>query len=251
MTYCMRAAAATQPPLATAAQPAANLAANDAGRDRVVVIGLTGRAGSGKDAAADYLCEHYGFARLAFADSLKRMLEPLLTETGHDYAALYEPQLKQVALPGLMLLTPRELMQRLGDWGRAIDPQWWVQILLRSAGLADGGAPIHDRILVTDVRYPEEVAALRECGGRILRIERDQVAPLPGMLARHSSEQVAHLPADIVLRNDGYTLDTLHHALAGVMDDLQLLQAEPVEHEYIRQALRGASAPHLVAEQDC
>lgn len=37
------------------------------------VIGICGRAGSGKDTAADYLCQKHGFVKVALADPLKRI----------------------------------------------------------------------------------------------------------------------------------------------------------------------------------
>ena len=60
-----------------------------------LIIGLIGRAGAGKDTAADYLCTAHGFERYAFAQPLKTMLEALFVEVGIDYARLFEPSLKE------------------------------------------------------------------------------------------------------------------------------------------------------------
>lgn len=37
-----------------------------------LILGLCGHAGTGKDTAADYICEQYGFVKLGWADELKR-----------------------------------------------------------------------------------------------------------------------------------------------------------------------------------
>lgn len=39
---------------------------------QTVIIGLSGHAGSGKDTAADYLVDRYGFVKLSLADEMKR-----------------------------------------------------------------------------------------------------------------------------------------------------------------------------------
>jgi hypothetical protein len=39
---------------------------------RLNIIGVSGQAGSGKDTVANYLCEEYGFTKIALADPIKR-----------------------------------------------------------------------------------------------------------------------------------------------------------------------------------
>jgi dephospho-CoA kinase len=42
-----------------------------------MLIGLSGKAGAGKDTVADYLVRCYKFQRMAFADPMKRFLNTL------------------------------------------------------------------------------------------------------------------------------------------------------------------------------
>ena len=58
------------------------------------IIGLVGHAGAGKDTAAEYLVEHFGFSAVSFAAPLKNMLEALFEDAGVDHAWLHEPHLK-------------------------------------------------------------------------------------------------------------------------------------------------------------
>ena len=182
------------------------------------LVGLCGAAGSGKSAAAWFLGSCYSFAHVAFADALRDMLCSHLTELGIDHAHVTEPQLKAQPIPGLPgNASGRMLMQTLGDWGRGLHPDYWVQCLELACGV--GRTPIHDRILVSDVRYPNEAAWLLQHGGVLIRLVRDCAEPV----RNHSSEQHwAELPAHVTLVNNGPTLEGLYGLLRGAMSDLGL-----------------------------
>jgi len=192
-----------------------------------LVIGLTGRAGAGKDTAADHLCRHYGFVRCSFAAALKDMAAQLLEEAGHDYAYLHEPGLKEQPIPSLHGISARKLMQTMGDWGRALHPDLWVTLMAGRLGMHPPQlAPVHDRIVITDVRFPTEAAWVRDQGGLLVRLVREHAAPV----RPHISEQHADtLPAHLDLPNDGITPLGLHSLLDSLMADLGLPPAEPVE----------------------
>ena len=172
------------------------------------IIGLAGAAGAGKDTVADWLCDHHGFERAAFADSLKEMLEALLTGLGIDYAYLYERGLKEQPIPGLNV-SARHLMQTLGtEWGRnQLGSGFWLKTMELRLGLSTiPTTPVHDRIVITDVRFPDEAQWIRAFGGVIVRVQRDGAQAIP--LAHHSSE-LQHIRADRVLLNDR-SLEDLH-----------------------------------------
>lgn len=179
------------------------------------LVGLCGAAGSGKSEAAWYLTSRFGFEHLAFADALRDMLCSHLTELGIDHAYITEPGMKALPIPGLPGgASGRQLMQTLGDWGRGIDPDYWVRCLALASGV--GRTPVHDRILVSDVRYPNEAAWLLQHGGVLIRLVREGAEPVRS----HSSEQHwAELPAHITLVNNGPTLEGLHGLLRGAMAD--------------------------------
>lgn len=195
------------------------MAAHQRRSDDVVLVGLCGRAGSGKDTAADHLCAHYGFVRASFAEGPRVMLEALLAHLGEDHAWLYEPAMKERPIPTLGA-SYRKLMQTLGtDWGRdMVGWRLWIDILARHLGL-DNAAPVHDRIVVTDVRYPNEAVWLKGQGGHLLMVSRTTAPPV----REHSSEQhfaqLQHM-ADTMICNDDTRLESLHSLLDGTMADL-------------------------------
>lgn len=194
-----------------------------------LILALTGLAGTGKDASADHLCGTYGFVRASFAEALKDMAALLLDEAGVDYSHLFERALKEAPIAMLHGVSGRQIMQGLGDWGRALHADWWVTILERRLGLSGGpdSAPVHDRIVITDMRYPNEAAWVQQHGGLLLRLRRDQAE---AVLRTNDSESHVHrLPASVEIDNNGPTLVGLHAKLDAVMRDLGVEAAERVE----------------------
>lgn len=202
-----------------AARPLPALAERDP-----VLIGLIGAAGAGKTTAGEYLAERYGFACAAFADPIRDRVCSDLDDMGVDYAMVTEPHLKEAHIAELQWalaanITARRMMQAFGDAGRQLHPDYWVYLAACRLGLQPGGTPVHDRICITDVRYPNEADWVRRRGGVLLRIVR-MARAANDSAAQHSSEQHwALLPADAEVTNVGTSRDDLHLAL-----DVEMMQ---------------------------
>jgi hypothetical protein len=198
--------------------------------EALTLIGLIGQAGSGKDTAADYLCQRYGFVRASYAAAPRAMLEALLSTLNIDHAWLFERQLKERAMP-VLGLSYREMMQTLGtEWGRGLDADIWVRALAATLGL-DTGYWVHDRIVVTDARYANEAQFLLQHGARLISLQRSQATAVRD----HSSEtSISTLVewATVSLVNNTDRPSDLHARLDGAMDDWGIVQ-------------RPTSAPHL------
>lgn len=119
-------------------------------------VALIGRAGAGKDTAGEYLVNHFGYTRVAFADKLK------------DVAA---------AIWGESARTDRVKLQLLGQYVREIDEDAWVNAALRDA--PDDGRPI----VITDCRYQNEARRLSEEGFGIVRVSADRTVRLERLAA--------------------------------------------------------------------
>ena len=130
------------------------------------VIGLCGHSGSGKSVVADYLVSQYGFVRIKLASPLKNMLRAIgLSERE------IEGDLKETPCDLLCGKTPRHAMITLGtEWGRdMIGPNLWTNTWARKASkLLEQGF----HVVCDDVRFPNEVDAVRALGGAVIRIER-------------------------------------------------------------------------------
>lgn len=130
-------------------------------------IAICGAMRAGKDEAAKYLSEKYGYNRFAFGDELKRFVYEIFgpPEDGHK---------------------PRELLQWFGQTMRQRDPSVWVRkcfdaiewkrneheaaqrgFVRHSSGRI---APIPFRAVITDVRQPNEHGRCRAEGFVIVRV---------------------------------------------------------------------------------
>ena len=150
------------------------------------LIGLYSPApGSGKSTLAAAMAGH-GWRVVKFAAPLKAMVAALLREAGEGddvIARALEGDLKSQPLEALAGRTPRYTMQTLGtEWGRgAMASDIWVRLAimranrLRAAGVA---------VIVDDMRFENEAQAIRDAGGKLVRITRPDAAQLAG----HASE---------------------------------------------------------------
>jgi hypothetical protein len=175
-----------------------------------MLIGLTGLAGSGKSVIANVLAAEFGFERVRFSAALKNMARSMLRDMGFcedDVERFIEGDLKESIIPGLGV-TSRHVMLTLGtEWGRdMVHPNIWVQIW---ASRAEGFA----RVVTEDVRFPNEVEALRARGGVIWHVERPGHAL--ATTSGHVSEQLAVTP-DLTLVNDR-SLEGLEAAVRGLV----------------------------------
>lgn len=145
------------------------------------LVGLIGRKGSGKDTAAATLLGQ-GYENVKFAGALKTMIRALLAYQGADpdtIERMIEGDLKEEPTPYLAGRSPRHAMQTLGtDWGRKLmHEEFWVEVtkpLLRNG-----------KVVVTDVRFLNEVMEIIELGGVPIGVEAEWQKPTPG---EHESE---------------------------------------------------------------
>lgn len=186
--------------------------------ERLIIIGLAGHADADKDVAARHLVARYGFVQVAFEDPIRDMVALLLEQIGVPDAFLRHRLFKERPLPELGF-SPRALMQVLGtEVGRALSADLWVRHLELRLGLQPNGGPVHDRIVISDVRFPNEVAWLRAKGGKVVRLTRPQAQ---GQALAHVSETaLADMTPDYDVLNDSATEWSLQMRLDRICDDL-------------------------------
>jgi hypothetical protein len=141
-----------------------------------MIIGFVGFIGSGKDTAADYLVNFHGFRRDSFANTLKDAVAAVFgwdrtmlegrTNEAREWREQVDPWwAERLKMPNL---TPRWILQY---WGtevcrRAFHDDIWI------ASLENKLRNSKDNIVISDVRFPNEIKAIHSAGGKVIRVKR-------------------------------------------------------------------------------
>lgn len=140
-----------------------------------MIIGFVGFIGSGKDTAADYLVNFHGFRRDSFANTLKDAVAAVF---GWD-RTLLEGRTAEA----------RAWREQRDEWwsdrlGKDITPRWvlqyWGTEVCRQgfhddiwiASLENKIRKTKDNIVISDVRFPNEIKAIHNAGGLVVRVKR-------------------------------------------------------------------------------
>lgn len=172
------------------------------------LIGLGGKARSGKDTAAQALVDKSQFIRLSFADALKEEVLAKFPRTLRAIAYLHghteiDRELLWLMVYGSKPPGVRELLQEFGaEVRRADDADYWIKAwkfgydYLRGNGF---------RVVCADVRFPNEMQIIRDLGGRLIYIDR----PDHDDTGSHTSEISLDKNSgwDLVLTNGGSVED--------------------------------------------
>ena len=166
--------------------------------NKLIVVGLTGVARSGKSTTAQTLSLLGGFLRIGLADGIREALDAL---GGPEWDFRKESD-------GPTGLTARRSMQLFGTECREDinSPSLWIDLLLAKIRYAHAyHSHPRDRFVISDVRYQHEVDRISEVVGswsgkfELWRLRR----PGYGPQSSHSSETgISKLnPVDIDIEN--------------------------------------------------
>jgi len=148
-----------------------------------MLIGITGRKGSGKDTLAAMfvtLAESRGIpaAQITFAGPIKSFCAEVFgwseDQINGDSRLREVPDQRYEMSPeaqsehGQRFLSPRIALQQLGtEWGRAMNPDIWARLGVRRA--EEMLESTHSLIVISDVRFPNEANAISAAGGYMIR----------------------------------------------------------------------------------
>lgn len=142
------------------------------------IIGRGHRKRVGKDALADALMiatarRGIDAYKRSFAARLKTVCHSLFKGYGLEPGSHYDicPADRQTVLPRVGK-TARQIWIETGNRLREVCPTIWIDVVLDEAAAAHW--PL---LIVPDVRYPNEVTAIRERGGVVLRVDRPDIPP--------------------------------------------------------------------------
>lgn len=202
------------------------------------IIGISGTMGVGKDTSADVLVSKFGFVKVSLADEMKRICKRVF---GFSDEQLWGPSEKRNQPDERFLrpsqfqnwlarenqpkhLTPRFALQTLGtEWGRRCYESVWVDDTLRtvtevlaghpytpSHGLGSAWIKKEERpagVVIPDVRFGNEVAAINAAGGRVWKLVRPDADASSTHASETSLDTVAPKEFDRVILNTGSLTD--------------------------------------------
>ena len=210
------------------------------------VLAIMGFIGSGKDTIADYLTRYHGFKRMSFAASLKDAVSVVFgwerellegsTKSSREWREQVDPWwADRLSMPDL---TPRWVLQY---WGTDVcrnhfhNDIWVASVEHRLLNSKED-------IVITDCRFSNEVAAIKNAGGIAIRVQRGlnpewydsaiaynrgpngnsswalSKMKLDNMKIHASEYSSVGLKYDHVIENNG-TIDSLHEKIKNLINN--------------------------------
>lgn len=183
------------------------------------LIGLMGKAGSGKDTVADYLKNNHNCVTYTFAEPIKEITRTLFL---FDDEQLYGS--KKEIIDKRWGVTPRETWQQIGTNIMQFAIYGYLPGLINNVPMRQfwvyhfrmwykkfSSAPDNTgkTIIITDIRFPHEANIVKELGGQLIQIVRPDL-DLSDIKYVHSSETESEkIKPDIVINNND-TLEKLY-----------------------------------------
>jgi len=195
-----------------------------------MIIGVSGRARAGKNVFAEFLAEELhrrtgkAYIMMAYADELKNMAQKELDLSwdqlwGEEkeskdkrYVRLYDDRDDYTHWTG------REIMQSLGQFFRGFDPDFWTKKLFKTIEEKE-----YENVIITDVRYPNEVDPVVERRGYHIRVNRPMDNKIHGKTHESETSLDAPYKVDFSIVNSG-TLDDLRKLASDIANGIIQLQ---------------------------
>lgn len=139
-----------------------------------MLIGITGKIGSGKTTAANYLVSSWGFSEYTMAEPIKQIGAIF----GFTHNQLYGTQKEKLEIHPQWGVSGREFLQKIGtDMFRDLLPQVIPNMKISKSVWCDIFRLKYDGqtlTVVSDIRFADEAQTIRDLGGVIIRIVRDE-----------------------------------------------------------------------------
>lgn len=161
----------------------------------MILLGIVGKKGAGKDTVADHLVTRHGYEKRAFAAPIKEVCAILFQIPPGSFEDFYEKE-RVVPRHGL---SPRQMMQKLGTMFREHAPDFWLRHFLTWYDSVSSRR--QSRVVVTDIRYQNELDLIKDLGGTILRVVRPEMICVDTHITEQGVDSLTGV--DMVIENRG------------------------------------------------
>lgn len=182
-----------------------------------MIIGLVGKAGSGKDTVAEYIRVNYGFKKLSFASKLKDAVAVIfgwdrsklegISKEDREWREIPDPYWSKILGYNI---TPRTALRYIGtDIFREFNSNIWIDSCFKDIDLKQNYA-------ITDCRFPNEADRIKSMGGILIKIKRNNIISN----SEHASEKhIDSIDVNYVINNN-YSFDDLNGMVDNIMYNL-------------------------------
>lgn len=194
----------------------------------MLLLGISGKARSGKNVLGDYLREKLSSLcgdevhTIAFADELKN---DLMDKFNLTYEQVHGDlkEVGDVRYPKFIgkntvdFWTPREMMQEYGQFMRRFEDDYWVNKLFDKVDKLG-----YNNIIITDVRQLNEIHSILNNDGLSIRVTRNKNSDLSTISKEHITEielDSYGLLVDYEVVNDG-SIDSLYEKADEIIKDI-------------------------------
>lgn len=177
----------------------------------MVLIGILGKKGSGKSTVANHLVDKYQFREFSFADCLKKACQVLFLLSDEQVFGTQEQ--KEMPDHRWFNCTPRTILQYVGtdllrEQMDKIMPGLGKDIFVHHFKLwyeAEIAKNPMLKVVISDVRFQNEVNIIHQLGGRIIKLDRSGI--VKNDLHASEIEQQKITDHDYLIKNDGSLLE--------------------------------------------
>lgn len=172
-----------------------------------MLLGLTGKKGSGKDTFADYIVKKYGFIKLAFSDQLRNILKKTFNWTDEHFNRENKEKVCKK-----WDITPREAMQLMGTEVLRELFNNKINTTIDNIKYTYHIKCIHNivmnlkgkNIIISDVRFQDEINYIKSMDGLIISIDKNINY---NKFSNHKSENQQLKNIDFIMNNNNSKKD--------------------------------------------
>lgn len=168
-----------------------------------MILGIAGKAQSGKDTVAEYIVKKYKFVKYSFADPIKEGCKKFFGFTDEQCWG----KLKDVTDPHWQV-TPRKILQIMGTEVfqyfmphkvpelKTVGRYFWVHLFIKWYKENED-----KNVIIPDVRFLHEIESIRRLEGKVVRVSRSNIPSV----GKHASEMELdnYKSYDTIIVNNG------------------------------------------------